>query len=382
MANSEKKIKTPLRPQEVTQEWLLGTLQVSLACQDVKVLQLAPVEKNEGYLSGAFKAKVKIGDKEEPLFIKIGLPSDNPFSMFVTMFNADATEIRAYNEELPTLAKFEEEHTGKSVIANMIPKVYAAGMHLEGDERGHFMIMEDLSLNYQTIKMEDGMSLEKLKLCLGRIARMHATSYCYNTINKKTFPKERRFPFDKHLDMVDAWSAGFAQAIEDLKQRDGAQEVCAKLEKLSKNYKESCTKALEFDERFLIHGDFWSNNVMFNNDITQVKIFDFQFLSSASPYVDFIFMAFYSASPENMEKWLDDMYDAYYGSLVSTCKEFNIEAPFTKEKFVSDCQSKGFFLMFTLLTSLFEVVKDRKTQDRLIWNGKKALKYSPELFNV
>ncbi len=390
MASSEKKIKVPLKPEEVTKEWLLESMRTSLKREDVEVTKLEAVEKNDGYLSSVFKAEVKLlnEDKRLPLFIKISVSKENPFYVFQTLFDVDVKEVGAYKDNLPLLINFEKNNTGRSVLEQNIPKVYAAELHLnkEADERGFCIIMEDISTNHVMVKAKDGLSLKQLQLSLKFLGRFHAVSYAYSTINKKPWPKEFEYPIDQLQNdpsMEAVVQGGFTAAIEDFKKMENGQLLAEKMAGLhARGHKNAFNSVFEFDERFLIHGDYWSNNVMFNMASDAIKVFDWQFFASAHPMLDYIVIAFMSNSPDNMEAWLEDMYTAYMDSITETCQDFKIPLPFTKEEFVKRCEDKGFFCLTGFLMFFFDVIKEQNIQDRAVWIGNKALKHSPELFEL
>jgi hypothetical protein len=79
------------------------------------------------------------------IFIKITLPSDDPFQSFINHYNIDVVEVNAYQDILPTLAHFEYKQTGKSLVGNIIPKFFAGGCNLDNESMGFFLILEDLS---------------------------------------------------------------------------------------------------------------------------------------------------------------------------------------------------------------------------------------------
>ena len=50
-------------PNEVTEEWLKETLQLKLKEENIEVVHFEKITAKIGYLSGSFKAQVKIKDK-------------------------------------------------------------------------------------------------------------------------------------------------------------------------------------------------------------------------------------------------------------------------------------------------------------------------------
>ena len=142
----------PVKPEDVTKDWLERTLAKSLK-SNVEVLELIPV-KTEGYLSKACKASIKIdGGSSEKIFLKITLPSDDPFTAFINKYDVDTNEVTAYTETIPTLIEFENSFSnGKSRLLDFFPKFYAGGV--DKKTGGFFLIMEDLSENYKMVNVQ------------------------------------------------------------------------------------------------------------------------------------------------------------------------------------------------------------------------------------
>ena len=115
----------PLSPEDVTIDWLQRTLQKSLQTQ-VEVRTLATI-KTDGYLSTACQAKIKqcTKDEEEKLFLKITLPSQDPFQSFISTHNIDLNEVNAYRKTLPALMDFEKSKLNYSRLEKIIPRFYA-----------------------------------------------------------------------------------------------------------------------------------------------------------------------------------------------------------------------------------------------------------------
>ena len=86
--------------------------------------------------------------------------------------------------------------------------------------------------------------------------------------------------------------AFFGMAIADVTKDAKAKHLAPILERLSKNFKCSFLKAIKGDSRFLIHGDFWSNNVMYDDNDTECRIYDWQFFAANSPFLDVIILMF------------------------------------------------------------------------------------------
>ena len=370
--------------ENVTNNWLKQVLEKSQNHEDTIVESLEPVVKHDGNLSRGFRAKVRIGGKTQPLFIKVGLSLNDSLSFYVTKYDVDITEIKAYNEDLPNLIEFETQHLRESTIAKMIPKVFATGFHVAENERGYFLVMEDLTKTCgKTAKAGEELSFAKMSLHLKHVARLHAVSFCFNNKNGTVYGPEKIYKFLKFLDdpsMIKALEAGFEAVAKDFQQLENAKELVPYIRRLSKNYRQLFLEAMQGDNRFLIYGDLSPLNIMFNEDGTECKIIDWQFTSAGFPFIDFVLMAFTGTSPSNIEGMLDDLYDVYYATFSSACNDFKTKVPFTKGRFIKDCQTKGFFVLLVMSLFFYDDTKEDGTTERLAWMCKNALRHSPELF--
>ncbi len=393
MASSGTKISIPLKAEDVTEDWVLEAMTAFLGREDIEVKKMAASSPEDWYLRGATQAKLRLlkENKSLSVIIKIGLAKDNPSYNYITERNLDAKEIKAFKTDLPRLIEFSKKHVGEnSVVAEMIPKIYGADFRND-EERGLYLITEDLSATYALTQATegDGLALKQLQLCLNRIARFHAVSYAYTKINKKLWPEEDRFHFAKLLEdpsVIEGLEVGLDKAIADFKDLDNneGKNLAEKLEALKSggDLKKAFLTSLEYDERFLIHGDYWANNILFHKTQSKIKVYDWAAMGTASPYLDFATIAYMCSKPENLDSWLDKMYDAYFDSMKATCKTFKVPLPFAKEDFVKKCESKGFCNMFCWFMMFYDDMKKLYSLDHILWIGKKTLEHSPDFFNA
>ena len=90
-------IKIPKSPKDIDKEWLHEVLKLSgTGIGTIEVIEIDMLKEKTGFLSGALKAKVKIHDQEENLFIKTIIGQDDPFRSFYDTNNLDELEIRFY----------------------------------------------------------------------------------------------------------------------------------------------------------------------------------------------------------------------------------------------------------------------------------------------
>ena len=117
-------------------------------------------------------------------------------------------------------------------------------------------------------------------LSLEAIAHVHALSYAYGIKNQIDWQKECPGIFsnliqDKELEATAVSNFGLFK--ENLEKNNAAKDLIDAVDKLHSNYKNIFPKFTAVqDSRFLVHGDFWSNNVMFgpnNSELDTIFLF-------------------------------------------------------------------------------------------------------------
>jgi hypothetical protein len=223
-----------------------------------------------------------------------------------------------------------------------------------------------------------------LKLAIGQVAHFHAVSYAYGLKNKIDFSKEFPSMFTKLMDdeyLVEMLQKHFQILIQDLKQVEENKDLARHVEILAKNYQNSMPRMLNHvDSRFLAHGDFWSNNVMFGPGNKDCKFIDWQFLIGGPPCFDFATMALSNASPDKTVAWLDDLLHTYDDNFASSCKAFNIKAPFSFDEFVIDVKTKGFLMVLGVYLFFYDQIgREPNNHKRMAWILRKAVEYDRKL---
>ena len=111
---------------------------------------------------------------------------------------------------------------------------------------------------------------------------MHALSYAYGRANGIRYDEEEsnvkfiKFMEDENL--VNSLDNCFKLFISDLQSRNADESVVKAAQKFAKNYETILPIVLsKEDGRFFTHGDYWSNNVMYdkNNGIRKTCFVSF-----------------------------------------------------------------------------------------------------------
>ncbi len=399
MDRAKNAIKCPTCLDDVTPEWLLSVMTKALDKSTIKVANLRPFVEGTGVLSSVFKADIiDKGEKGEEVVLKLFIKTALQFGLgsqydsFIRNTSPDIAEVKAYKEDFAKMIQFEEEHIGSSEVAKIIPKVYACDYNETEDdtERGFYLIMEDITVDgFVPVMRRTGLTLDQFRVVLPSIARIHAVSYAYGLKNQVVHDRvQRRMPYHGFLEDPDSvtMTANFIKkAMVDFANHKTGQHVVPFLDKLSKDFVTPMKKVFDIgeDNRFLSHGDFGANNVFMNKDDNSCKIFDWQFISAQAPFVDFIECIVQSADPANVEAWWSQLLDIYMETIRSTCDQFDVAMPFTKNEFEKECKTRGYFFVFcAVLFGYDPICRDPVIFERFVWYTGKAVEHSPHFFNA
>ncbi len=191
VSGSEKRRmrRIPTSISDVSAEWLRDTLLQSWKEEEVEVVRLEPVKNRHGVLSTNFKAEVRIGTGEEEerrkklLFGKV-LPDRYEKALhvdFVKKMRLDVTEVEAYRAVFRDLIKYEESlFAGSSALSKAVPGFVSGGYELnpDPDRRGFFLLLEDVSDQFEVRDYENGLTPPEVCLALGKLGRFSGLAYC------------------------------------------------------------------------------------------------------------------------------------------------------------------------------------------------------------
>ena len=93
------------------------------------------------------------------------------------------------------------------------------------------------------------------------------------------------------------------------------------------------------EKAYLVHGDFWLNNVLFSDNDS--RILDWQCICLAHPAMDIGFMIGTGLSPEHMNQWTDEIIEKYYAKFQFSCKDMKVDCPFTLDEIKEQTKTNG-----------------------------------------
>ena len=159
---------------------------------------------------------------------------------------------------------------------------------LDLENRGFYLIMEDISGKYQMHNKDfNGLSFAQINGILTKMAHFHALTFACN----QKYPKwELNSLYEKFIiedDIIEATERNIKILLTDLEQNPDLHQKVSNLKtNWIQAFKEFCCLK---DERFVSHGDLWLNNVMFNSE-DESLIFDWQMLVPDHPIIDLALM--------------------------------------------------------------------------------------------
>ena len=332
--------EVPTSPKDVTKHWLKTVLQKKLN-EAIEVQALDEVTQKNGFLCGTFKAQVLINGQLIKLFIKTILETNDPLRYMWNDFEFDRIEISTYNTFFPELIKFEKEHfQGTSELETMLPRVFAADYNLSKDKRGFYLIMEDISLEFQLVATEDGITHLQITKALDKLARFHAIGYAYAKNNPSTIENwklDSEYPFVHDFKRID-----YPSIVEAIGKVEPGLK--APVEQICKQWWTICKDIYFFDEkRFLTHSDCWLNNMFFSVD--DCKFLDWQVFMLSHPAMDLAYLLGTCLSPEHLDEWMDDLLNKYFDKFQSTCQKIHEITPMTIEDFKKTFYTNGLMSM-------------------------------------
>ncbi|CAG9835906.1 unnamed protein product [Diabrotica balteata] len=322
-------------------------------------------EKGQGYLGEMvfFSLKNKNIGEDHHLVVKQCLGGSEETSKLMSMFFSN--EVHFYTKVIPAIQSFQKSYP-KVEIFNNIPKCFATSSR-KGKEK---LVMENLNQkDYKMHPKKIPLNSKMYEVIFKMYGKFHGISYAFKHYHPEEF-SELGAGYHKNMTRFFSrglmqqgirnccnWIKEFLEEEEDIKILDSFKKYCDEGPQM-------LLDALEYKSPYsiFIHGDCWSNNMMFkynNSDIEDIKMLDFQMAGVGSPVLDLTYF-FYSGADEESISNLDHFLEIYYKSLSETLKDYGCSAekvlPFTELK-KEWKEHNAFGLLFGLLIWNFKYLK-------------------------
>ncbi|XP_055710056.1 uncharacterized protein LOC129805836 [Phlebotomus papatasi] len=238
------------------------------------------------------------------------------------------------------------------------------------DHEREAIIFQDLvPRGYRIVDRTTRLDLPHAEMVLSKLARMHAASVVLGQSDP---------------DIADNFSGGLLSQsnsgisrifltnldalIEEIDKWDKFEKYALKLKKIRKDFSQRGIDAYKPSERFmnvLIHGDLWTNNVLFKynskNEPIDVLLVDLQFSCWTSPAVDLLYFFHTSLQEDIRQTKIDHLVYFYHTELFQILSKFaTIQSVPSLAELQNMLQEKRFISFFTgLLVQPTMIVDDR-----------------------
>lgn len=250
------------------------------------------------------------------------LPEDKTHQLITKSGKTDVTEVESYKRLLKDLVGFEVSKLGQDAVEleKHIPKFYTG----DYNEDGFFLVLDDLSPEFSVSDFEAGLSVNRVRKALSALAHFHALGFSMLKLDPEMQSFQQRYPFlstsiealEHNPGMNEFLAANIAKMRSGLRGTDCENVVIPFIDSISDNVVSHNKRLILGDDRdkrqFLLHGDFWGNNILFNQD-DDLKIVDWQFtLQAANPFFDIGLILFTSMDPEVVEQNMVTLLKNYF----------------------------------------------------------------------
>ncbi|KAL5292055.1 hypothetical protein ACFFRR_011074 [Megaselia abdita] len=320
---------SPTTPEWFTQNVLEEVLQKKYSDKGLKIVKLKVSDfgKGDNYASMMKRVYVEYIHRGEnnsgDFLLKSCYENDEFLNNILSQYNVYNLEMRMYDEILPKMTQLLRE--SKDIEQHSLFPETIAVFHDKGS-----ILFEDLTKT--NFVMEDrlkGLNLQKAKLILTRLAKMHATSAVLNEREPNIFKGCDRGIFNRH---TRAFSPYFETVVkicgEMVSKWEGYEHIGEKILKIAPHFMEYTERVYDPEPNqlnVLTHGDLWTNNTLFKyvNGETEPSdsiLIDFQFCSWGSPASDLSYF-FNTSLQRDLLLRTDELIQHYYYDLSDTLRK-------------------------------------------------------------
>lgn len=243
-------------------------------------------------------------------------------------FDAQKKEMKFYKEIYP---KFEEILNEVGENGKIVPTLVAVSYEhdvtiLEDLKERHFLMADRLK----------GLDVDHMKLSLSALAKIHAASIILFEKDKSAY---EGFEIGLYNRKTTAFDRMYLSNLEVLTEEvaswidwDLSDYFASKLKSFQQNLIENGCKAFDYNEidlNVFLHGDFWTNNIMFTyddeNKPSEAIIIDFQYSFFGSAALDLLYFLFSSASDHLRIEKMEELVQFYYYELRNLLEKFKYD---------------------------------------------------------
>ncbi|KAJ3659971.1 hypothetical protein Zmor_011631 [Zophobas morio] len=302
------------------------------------IIDVKTNEKGEGYLGQIFMVTVKdtITNKEFNFVIKSAFKDDN-IRKYAPIRKSFLNEIYFYVDVYPQLKKIETQN-GVSP-SDFVPKCYKVST----EEKTEMLCLENLKMsNFEIFDKSLILDDEHVSFIFKTYGDFHAYGFALKEQRPEEYLQLTNKLDNVYAEMItnpdgsfDTYLKSFNTLIEKYFVIGEDDELIRRYEKYLGDGIVDIFKSLvteDCDYSSILHGDCWSNNMMFKYDVhntskrlTTIRLLDLQLVKTGSPVCDLSYCLYSGASKEIFDN-LDKYLKIYYDSLSTTLNEFGLES--------------------------------------------------------
>ncbi|KAG5889701.1 hypothetical protein JTB14_029731 [Gonioctena quinquepunctata] len=237
-------------------------------------------------------------------------------------------EILFYTKIWPQLSRFQETFPEVELF-DKIPICYGTSSE-EGSDK---IALENLKFqNFSIYDKAIPFDKQHLEYILKIYGHFHALSFAYKHSHHGEF-------LEISKDLINGWdNITILEAFPKIKERvrnSLGPEMRGKISKKYPGYFENFSKifsdCLKYKEEHsvILHGDCWSNNMMFKysetKEIIDIRLLDFQITSAATPVYDLSYLFYCGSSTEDLKNY-DNYLKIYHESLSESLKQYGCDS--------------------------------------------------------
>ncbi|XP_055856526.1 uncharacterized protein LOC129919607 isoform X2 [Episyrphus balteatus] len=232
------------------------------------------------------------------------------------------------------IPKFESlfEEAGKCV--SFAPRSYKFSQNLSLE----YVLLEDISRkNFRTANRLVGLDMTHMKHALTKLAEFHAVSACLHERNGSYGEQFMYSIFTEKYRSILTTLNSSAMFLNHLKKWKNCSQYAEMLADSDNCLVDRIIQAAKFNPsefNVLNHGDFWSNNIMFQYDafgkIKETCFIDFQLCKYGSPAYDLYYLILTSAQMNIKLSQFDYMIKYYHDNLIANLMRLEYHRPLPK----------------------------------------------------
>lgn len=285
-------------------------------------------EKGDGFVGEKSRVIIQGDNKSMDLFVK-GAPTNEAFIKAFDPRPIYLLEIMFYNDVYPTLNKFQTEKNIPNPFNGVIECVDTCS-----DLRNEILILQNIrTLGYELWDKMKQMNKEHVEFVYTEYGKYHGISYALKDQQPKAYQElVDRLPTvaldlftEKMADALTQMAEKGRSLFDPEREADKYNKYSQYLDNLQDKIKALAQQNHPY--AIIVHGDCWSNNMMFkyasNGDKVRPEkmcLLDFQLIGQGSPVLDLAYFT-YASSPKAIYGNLDHYLKIYYKSLCKTIRD-------------------------------------------------------------